>query len=343
MTRARPSCNDVFANAMEVLPRLYREKSFDSMYLAIGIWKDACPAAAEIQVCYMLLAMEQGTFTLAQLDSSSFDNLRWYSTDFEFNQRYPTAYLQKQKAGFYHFCSTWAKLLLEDKKLDTNEQLICKVLTGEIKNPEGEIKKNSSQYPELMALLKKQEDIRQKEVRGTYGLMTGAWIPTGNLALLGVHPSVGGQFGIRNQHHEFDLTLQFRFAKSKDTYTVKRNGSYYDRDAYFGGYIGLDYSYYFFSKAKFEAGFAGGLAYDGFDISGSQNDYEYLKPLSIGSFNANGGLRMNVYVNRDLYIGLQGKYHWINYANPGGTNLNGDAITIDLIFGFNVYHPAGHY
>ena len=133
-------------------------------------------------------------------------------------------------------------------------------------------------------------------MRGTYGLMTGAWIPTGNLALLGVHPSVGGQFGIRNQHHEFDLTLQFRFAKSKDTYTVKRNGSYYDRDAYFGGYIGLDYSYYFLVKQSLKQASQAVWPMMVFDISGSQNDYEYLKPLSIGSFNANGGLRMNVYV-----------------------------------------------
>lgn len=343
MTKARPSCNDVFTNAMDVLPRLYRDRLFDSMYLAIGIWKDACPEASEIKICYFLLAMEQGTFNLAQLDSNSIDILKSYSTDLDFNQRYPGGYMQKQKTTFYHFSSTWAKLLLNDKKLDNNEQFVCKVLTGEIKNPETEIRKNSLQYPELMALLKKQEDIQRNQLRATYGISTGMWIPTGNLALLGVHPSVGGQFGIRGLHQEFDLTLQFRFLKSKETYTVKRNDLYYDRDAYFGGYIGLDYSYYFFTQSKFEAGFAGGLAYDGFDITSSQNDYEYLKPLSIGSFNANGGIRMNFYLSRDLYIGLQGKYSWLNYANPGGTNLNGDAVTIDLILGFNSYRPNHYY
>ena len=128
------------ANAMEVLPRLYREKSLIPCTSQSGYGKTLNARQLLKSRCVMLLAMEQGTFTLAQLDSSSFDNLRWYSTDFEFNQRYPPP-IYKNKSGFYHFCSTWAKLLLEDKKLDTNEQLICKVLTGEKKNPEGEIKR----------------------------------------------------------------------------------------------------------------------------------------------------------------------------------------------------------
>ena len=83
------------------------------MYLAIGIWKDACRQLLKSRCVICCLRWNKAHFAPAQLDSSSFDNLRWYSTDFEFNQRYPTAYLQKQKRVLPY--STWAKLLLEDK------------------------------------------------------------------------------------------------------------------------------------------------------------------------------------------------------------------------------------
>ena len=119
------------------------------------------------------------------------------------------------------------------------------------------------------------------------------------------------QLGARNQRHQIDFTFQFRFLKSVNSYTVKRDGEEITLNNYFGGYIGLDYNYYFISTQKTDFGIVAGMGYDGFDISGSDyyNDYyynDYLRPLTIGSFNANGGLRFNYYLSPDFYIGLQG-------------------------------------
>jgi hypothetical protein len=77
------------------------------------------------------------------------------------------------------------------------------------------------------------------------------------------------------------------------------------------------------------------MGYDGFDVFTSEADIQNLKPNSIGSFNANGGLKFNFYVNPTLYFGLQGRYNWINYNNKGGTSLNGNAFSIDFIIGGN--------
>lgn len=342
MTRAHPSCRDVFVNAMSVLPKLYREHRFDSMYTAISIWKESCGSTAEIRITEILLSMEEQRFHVWQLDSNFMETLRYYNTVYA-TQRfytYPGNTVQKQ---FFLFTSTWAKLLLENKTLDVNGQYLCRVLTGEIKDPEKEIRNNEIKYPDLSVLLKQQDEKERNGFRTNYAILAGVWVPTGNLSLLGIHPSVGGQLGFRDRHNELDFTLQFRFLKSADTYTVKRDGSYYERDAYFGGYLGLDYTYYFASTTSFDAGFIAGAGYDGFDITGSEYYNDYLRPLSIGSFNANGGIRMNFFLSKDFYLGLQGKYNWINYANPGGTNLNGDAFSFDLIIGFNSYHTSGYH
>jgi hypothetical protein len=32
------------------------------------------------------------------------------------------------------------------------------------------------------------------------------------------------------------------------------------------------------------------------------------------------------------YIGIEGKYNFVDYNNPKGTDLSGDAVTINLIY-----------
>ena len=59
--------------------------------------------------------------------------------------------------------------------------------------------------------------------------------PMGDLTLLGDHPSFGFQFGARDNSNQLDLTLQFRFSKSANYYTIKRNNFFYDLNNYFRG------------------------------------------------------------------------------------------------------------
>jgi hypothetical protein len=135
----------------------------------------------------------------------------------------------------------------------------------------------------------------QKKGGSTEGtLITGVWIPTGNAAVLGIHPALGFQGGARFDRHQIDLTIQFRFLNTGETYYVKRSGNLYDVDHFFGGYIGLDYNYYFINKTRCDLGLLGGFGFDGFDIfSGNNSENDYLRPLSINSFNVNTGLRFN--------------------------------------------------
>ncbi|HXL55894.1 MAG TPA: hypothetical protein VN958_06545, partial [Chitinophagaceae bacterium] len=215
---------------------------------------------------------------------------------------------------------------------------ICKVFIGDITDPLKEIKQNKEKYPELSDLVQKNFTIQRKGFRSNYSFTSGIWLPSNNLSIVGNHPSFGLQLGGRGTHHGVDITMQFRFLKSANLYTVKRNNTLYKRDHFFGGYIGLDYTFYFISKTKFDLGWMAGAGYDGFDIANSSDENHnnnYLKPLSISSFNANTGVRFNYYFNPSFYLGLQSRYNWINYANSGGTNLNGDAISIDLIIGVN--------
>jgi hypothetical protein len=245
------------------------------------------------------------------------------------------ANIPEGERSFYTFASTWARLLLKGKQLGKNEKFICQVLAGEIDNPVKEISKDPIMYSSFAKILQENERAQRNGFRTNYAFLAGIWIPMGDLTLLGDHPSFGFQFGARDNSNQLDLTLQFRFSKSTNYYTIKRNNFFYDLNNFFGGYIGLDYTYYLVNKFNFDLGVLGGIGYDGFDITSSNYNYDDMKPLSIGSFNANGGFKLNYYLSTSFYIGLQARYNFINYANHGGTSMNGDAFSIDLIIGGN--------
>jgi len=332
MTQKHPTCQDVFLNAMNIMPELYRARSFDSLHTALVIWRAACGKIPEVECTALLLSIEESTFDDKRMDSSTIDLLVNYSYGFSHRDK-PN--VPEGERSFFNFSSTWARLLLNERRIDNNEKFICQALAGEIKNPVKEIRNNPVMYSSFANLLRENEEAQRNGFRTNYAFLGGIWIPTGNLTLLGNHPSFGFQLGARNNSNQLDITLQFRFSNSANYYTIKRNNAFYDINNYFGGYVGLDYIYYFVNKLNFDLGLLGGMGYDGFDITSSNYNYEGMKPLSIGSFNANGGFKLNYYLTTSFYIGLQGRYNFINYVNHGGTNMSGDAFSVDLIVGGN--------
>jgi hypothetical protein len=186
---------------------------------------------------------------------------------------------------------------------------------------------HSQTYPDTTRASRHELD---REISRHFGLNIGAWIPTGDLSVLGTHPNIGIIWGIRHKVHEFNVVLDFRFLKSKDPYEVSRGGTLYSLDNYFGGYLGLDYIFYLGVGKGYDFGILAGLGYDGFTLN---KDIVPAPPYEIGSFNFNTGFRFNWYTKGRTYFSFQPKYNIINYANKGGTSFDGNAITLQLFVG----------
>ncbi len=346
LAKSQPDCQTLYINAMDLIPKLYRENSIDSLEKALSIWERSCGDMPEVMITRILLDFEKDRFVFSRdVDIGTLELLSDYARSFPSMSSLQSNVSSKgPKNSFYRLSSTWSKLLLKSKKFGINETFICKVLSGEIKDPKKEIEHNTFTYPEFAALLEKDFENKRKEPRVDIALSTGVWLPTQNLSTLGVHPSFGLHFGVRNMRHQLDLTLQIRYMYSANPYAVKIDGRLDSTDYYFGGYIGLDYNYYLISKKKFDFGILAGMGWDGFDFAPQPYDYYYYDPyytshLTIGSFNGNAGLRFNYYFTHSFYVGLQGRYNFIYYSTHGGTDLNGDAFSIDLIFGINGSMP----
>jgi len=169
-----------------------------------------------------------------------------------------------------------------------------------------------------------------------YSISSGIWIPFDYASLLGIHPLIGFQGGIRFKKMTYNLALSFKFGKSKNEYEILVDGNLRTTDEFFGGYIAADIEREILKFRKHEFDLLGGVGYDSFDAihvntedDNPENDVSHL----IGSANINFGLGYRYYMKYKRYIGIQGKYNFVNYNNPGGTPLSGNTVTVSLIFG----------
>jgi hypothetical protein len=112
MTKTHPDCRDVFLNAQELLPELYKQKSFDSLKKAIDIWRTNCGPEPEIRYTEILLSIERSSFNITQNDSDLIDLLITYSFALK---NYNKPYYYKPYQPYYKFSTTWAKFLASKK------------------------------------------------------------------------------------------------------------------------------------------------------------------------------------------------------------------------------------
>ncbi|HEY4149125.1 MAG TPA: hypothetical protein VGM41_09355 [Chitinophagaceae bacterium] len=342
------SCRDLFITSSLALPGFYQRQQFDSIQYYNSMRERDCGPDIDIYSIRLLLAIEQGSFTKDMLAGVDFYNmlddyadvvhkLNGNNRDSYHSSRYFHASLYDNNIFFT--TTGWAKHLLDTRQLDSLESFVCHVLAGDIRHPNAVVKKEPARYATMDSLLKKNGFMNRagRAVNCSFG--AGIWIPNGKLSTLGVHPSISFPVvGIRNKLNQLDLAFSFRFLRAANDYTILRQGNLYDRNYFLSGYIGTEYTRYLIHSYHFESGIIAGLGYDGLDIAtGSEyyHDNDNLKPLDINSFNANLGIRANYFFTPNCYIGIATKYNIINYCNTGGTPLDGNALSAEVMIGIN--------
>jgi len=334
MTTNHVTCPQMLMDAMNILPKLYKEKSFDSLSKAVEIWENACRDMPELKITKLLLAIEESNFRPQQVDASVLEVLSKYAASFPSGKKHNKRTLDETQRSFYKFSIAWSSILLNDKRLDVNEKFVCKVLNGEIEYPQEEIRLHPEAYREMTLIQDKDYAFNRRGTRGNLAVDAGFWIPTKELSVLGAHPSLGLHLGVRPERHQIDLSLELRFLNSPNFYTVVKDGITYTTTYYLGGYIGVDYTFYLLSTKKLDIGLLTGTGLDGFDFAETNNNNPDNNNATLFSFNANAGLRLNYYFEPRFHAGLVGRYSGVHYSSHGGTNLTGDAFSIGLVFGY---------
>jgi hypothetical protein len=367
--------DQLFAACAHALPRLYEKKDFDSInYYIQQRWKPLrSPEASrrryrpdpDVFCLTILLSIQRQQFSMTDfsdgddpLNRQFIAALRAYANALDPFLQYKNPLPYHSHNGFdasaadrdlFGTTTRWATDLLHEGSPDSTATFLCQVFAGRIRYPDitlwqgsmaaDQSPAGSPANPRPQGLFHASQDSlyrpRQRRFIGVGVLGTGVWIPGGHLGILGVHPSVDYGFGLRNRLNQFDGFASLRFVNAPNSYTIIRSDTAYSRNFYLGGYAGFDYTRYLVYRPRFEAGLIAGIGVDFFDVAGGGNNDSYLSPTELDAFNYNFGIRCNYFIRPRTFVGIACKYHFLQYHNPGGTPLDGNAFTIDFTIGIN--------
>jgi len=334
LTKMRISdCQDYIANAQLLIPRYYDEDKFDSIAAVLIFISQRCPTD-RFDSYLLLRKIQTGRLASDWCDSAVVNKillgraayrLSWLqyddteSRDYDwFIKKY--AYDLKQSQDTLSAANAIATYYAFGR-----DSVLDRLAGGDYPGSCLQIR-----YDSLVGdLLEKRRSLANNR-----SLNVGMWIPTGNLQTLGAKPEIGCQIGRRYRRFGGDLTAMFRFLDAKHEYLVEHNDSLYRTDNYLGIYLGggpvlRAYSSWSTSLEIFsEIGWDGIMALTADDIKANNADY-------LNSFNCNVGFTLRKYFGTygTQYIGIQARYNIVDFDTNGGTNLSGDAVSINLIWG----------
>lgn len=325
------NCMDVSFNAPEMIRSLREKNELDSLYSFLNYWESKCGYNESIESIRVLLDIKTANFDSTAITDALFSTLLSYKRFYwrenydlgspEYAQLHKT--LQEEK---HKIASDIQATYSTDESLIQDFYITAPVNFNKIKQA-------SSKESKLKRLYDKevQEALRIPEFHAA--LFLGYYHPFGKLDVFGPHASIGGILGARQLRHNYDLVLDVRFGRSKDDYSFIYNGNLVTDDKWTSFYMGFEYTYDFIASKKFRLGASPGVAYNGITAvpadEKKDQDAKFLPGLDL-----NGGLAAKYAFGKNgCYAGLQARYHWVDHRNQGGTELNGNYLSIRLIFG----------
>lgn len=168
------------------------------------------------------------------------------------------------------------------------------------------------------------------------GIYAGLWRPNGNLATLGNHPQIGFLVGSTKNRIVTNLNFNIGFGNTPSDYYVVLNNMLYTSNNFLSIHLGGDVGIELIKTPDMAFQLTTGIAYEGFDaFTVEQQEIEGMSK-AIGSFNFNVGSELRIPTSFNSFLGIQAKYHLLNFRNRGrgATNLEGNAFTIGMVLGF---------
>ena len=344
MTKKAPNCRDIAFNSTELITDYYHKGQIDSVEIILKYWEEKCGESEPIMRTKILLSIENDEFSESIYDSTIVNSILNYANrinaenpDNMYNYySYYFGYVPI-KSDYDNFTKEFAEKISNEQNENSLELFFCKLYSNEFKQPIKELKENPA-YDNSKVRSYYNKEIEKYIYKPDFhiSVLSGIWIPTGNLTLLGNHPILGFQMGMRKKKMTYNITMAFKFLKSENDYFILKNGEIDTTNHFFGGYVGVDLDREIYKNKKSQFDLLAGIAYDGFDaIKTNTNDdnTDNDKSHSINSLNLNIGFGYKYFIKRDWYISLQGKYNFVNYKNNGGTDFSGNSITVTILTG----------
>jgi hypothetical protein len=336
-------CGDISYNSALLFEKYFSNNQIDSAKNILTYWENKCGRREPLHRAKLLLALKENEYH----DSLLTKNILSYIFNYQNRMnmiKYDSYYDYDEYKPYYGFIPAGQEYdmftikefghLKSMYETNTIEYLLCEfysdnydILFTKLQTNDYKTSTLSEEYNKAL-----QKCVNMSEMH--LSLITGVWIPTGKLNLLGVHPELGFQWGLKHKKMSYDIVMAFKFLNSPNEYFARRKetNELEPTRHFFGGYIGIEVGRDIYTSRKHELQLVGGVAFDGFDALNENKDLN-LKSSSTSSYNFNMGLAYRYYLSSSQYVGLRAKYNIVNYTLNNTVDLTGNAITIQFTYG----------
>lgn len=341
MTRRVVDCRDIVFNCQALMPRYAQQESTDSLWLVLQYWVDKCGESERTLRMEILLNIKEKTFYEERYKNDLLDLLMTYRSIENHminlpDDRSEAAAFIKNKQNFDAFTADYARALAKETDPRTLDYLLCEYYSNNFDPLLKALRGNKIPGTFIQAKYNETTIKTKEALESNLALITEWWIPTQSAAILGNHPGLGVQIGIKHKKFLVDLTVIGRFINSPHEYKVYSQNTVKTTRHFSGAYVGLDVGREMWRRRKWELEAVGGIGYDGFQAI-SQDVNAGIESKSISSLNINLGAGCRYYYHQKSgqYVSLQPRLNAVNYTNKGGSDLSGNTISIRLIWGFS--------
>jgi hypothetical protein len=342
MTLRQLDCEDVSLNSSVLYKKYLMESKIDSAQRLLKYWLSKCGDREPVFRASILLSLIERNFNDTLLKPNTIAHLKNYISRMELQKNYDIATYEYYKSyygyltignEFDRFTQTLAGAIKETYPESTVEYLLAEFYES---NGKGFFSKLQSDQYQGMVLQNRyfsevDEYLNYQEMHMSW--LTGIWIPTGDIEVLGNHPDMGFQIGYKKNKMSFDMTLTFKWGDTPTPYWARRTKSNNSRELtreFFGGYFGFDVGRDLVVSKRHELQALFGLGFDGFDVFADNGS---MPAESVASYNLNFGLGYRYYLSSSFYMGLRAKYNVVDYTLNNVIDFTGNPITIHFAVG----------
>ncbi|GIM50531.1 hypothetical protein [Capnocytophaga stomatis] len=344
MEKRQLSCSDVSYNSTSLFEEYYNNNNLESAKRLLEYWEGKCGLTEPLQRAKLLLSIYENRFFEGLLTDRAIYYIISYQNRMQLIEE-KKEYLYENYASYYDyvpigkdfdkFTQKEFEKLKEKFKTESTEYLLCDFYSGNHNNIFEKLQENTYETSFLVKEYKERVSEFIDLPEAHLSILTGAWIPTGKLNVLGTHPELGFQLGLKNKKMNYDFVMSIRFLKSANEYMAKRDKEedYIPTRHFFGGHIGAEVGRDIYRKGNNEIQIVSGLAFDGFDAL-KKDEEAGLKSASTTSYNINFGIAYRYYFKNNAYLGLRIKYNIVDYTLNKVVNLTGNPISLQLSIGW---------
>ncbi|NVO19410.1 MAG: hypothetical protein HXX13_06905 [Bacteroidetes bacterium] len=343
LSDSNSSCSEIQYACMQLIPLYYQDGIIDTASILLDFWEKHCGLDETIYRTKALWAIDAGTFTDTLVTNSMIgylDLYQWLSQDTsgrclkEYNYYTPEFELLK---WYKTFTDSIASRALSYSDLSAEERFFATFYLHPADSLYEGLLKEPLSFTKLGKTYQQNVGGELSEWLQNWGETLGAWIPYDKLNTIGPHPSVGVFIAVRNKKMIYSGAASLRFFRSWNDFQVMYKDSLYTTHNFMGLNFMLETGRQLIDWRRHELDLLGGIDLELMDVLNLKNDpataddneSKYLASPAI-----HFGLGYRYYTKSDHFFGISSRYHLMNFNNKQGSNLRGNALTINLEYGF---------